>query len=255
MDASRTGVPGQWSKAAGGAVAVGLLCWGVMVQGLAADVPTTAETLRTDLVLVQALQAERRYAEALLKLAETERAFPNEPEVHNLRGSILLAPGGVRDLPAAAAAFDRALALQTTREGRLGPRFNLAEVAFVGHQWPEARRRLEELLKDYPDLPQPLRHLVIFKSLICLLKGGDVPAAEALAKQHFTFMDDSPAHYFANAAMAFQKSQEAEARDWLKRGKSIFGEKGVEPYLDVLMEARWVPNLALPPVNAKTQPD
>ena len=211
--------------------------------------------LKTELVLVQALQADRRYAEALLKLDELVRSYPDEAEVHNLRGSVLLSPSGTRDLKAAAAAFERALALQTTREGRLAPRFNLAEVAFVGHQWAEARRLIEGLMSDYPDLPPPLRHLVVYKLVICLLKSDEVPQAEALAKQHFTFMDDSPAHYFANAAVAFQKGNEAEAQDWIKRGKSIFGEKGVDPYLDSLMEARWVPNVALPSVEPHTKPD
>ena len=59
-------------------------------------------------------------------------------------------------------------------------------------------------------------------------------------------MDDTPAYYFSHAAMAFQKKDEAAAKDWMTRAAGIFKKEENSAYIDTLMEVRWVPNIGLP---------
>ncbi len=222
-------------------------------QPLAGPTPAPASTnqvpeaLAKKLAEVQALQADQKVVDALLMLEELERDYPNAADLCNVRGSILLTPS-MRDFAGAEAAFTRAAALQV---GALAPLFNLAEVQFVKHEWQEALKRLDEILRDFEKLPTPVRHLILFKKTICQVKTNQIEAAEKLIKDHFTFMDDTPAYYFSKAAVAFQQEKKAEAEEWVSKGVSIFGDKNCMAYLDCLMEARWVPNTALPPVPGK----
>ena len=55
----------------------------------------------------------------------------------------------------------------------------------------------------------------------------------------------------AVAAIHFAKKDEATAKDWLRRAGSIFKADEVSAYADSLMEARWIPNIGLPPTEAK----
>jgi tetratricopeptide (TPR) repeat protein len=213
-------------------------------------VPTAPEDLPGLLGEVQKLQSNQRYVDALLKLEEIEKKFPDSADIHNIRGSIQLAPS-IRDFAAAEASFQRAGGLSP---GALAPVFNLAEVRFVKHEWKEAQVRFEALLEAFPQLPLAVRHLVLFKLLVCRLKTEDIQGAEALLASSFTFMDDTPAYYMAKAAMAFQKKDEAAAQDWQEKARAIFGEKSVVSYLDCLMEARWVPHIGLPPVADEVKP-
>jgi len=205
------------------------------------------EELAGKLAEVQALQADQKFVDALLKLDELERDYPNVADIYNVRGSILLSPT-MRDFDKAEEAFTRAAGLQV---GALAPLFNLAEVHFVKHEWEVALKKLDGILTDFEKIPTSVRHLILYKKAICLLKTDKVEAAEALVKENFTFMDDTPAYYFTKAALAFHKEQKDEAQDWLTKGATIFGEKNCLAYIDCLMEARWVPNMALPPVPSK----
>jgi tetratricopeptide (TPR) repeat protein len=224
----------------------------VVAQNAPSPVPPSAprapEVLTGKLAEVQALQASEKLVDALLILDELERDYPNVADIYNVRGSILLSPS-MRDFEGAEKAFVRAAGLQV---GALAPLFNLAEVQFVKHEWQAALDRLEAILTDFEKVPMQVRHLILFKKAICLVKLKRVEAAEALIKEHFTFMDDTPAYYFAKAAVAFQK-EDKEAQDWLNKAVTIFGEKNCLAYIDCLMEARWVPNVKLPPVPSKGQ--
>lgn len=231
-----------------------LLCSGlavlIMGAGAARSAPEAAVSLPGLLGEVQALQSQQRFADALLKLEEIEKAFPEEADVHLIRGSIQLAPS-LRDFAAAEASFTKAAALNP---GSAAPAFNLAELRFVKHEWKAAREKFEALLAEYPQVPLALRHLVLFKVLICQLKLDDVKGAEAALAAHFTFMDDTPAYYMAKAALAFQKKNETAAQEWMDKAGTIFGGKQVNSYLDCLIEARWVSSIGLPSVKDEVKP-
>lgn len=228
-----------------------LLGGAVVAQNEPVPAPPSAgrapAVLTAKLAEVQVLQAEQKFVDALLLLDELERDFPNVADIYNVRGSILLSPK-MRNYAGAEAAFNRAAGLQV---GALAPLFNLAEVNFVKHEWQKALDQLDALLRDFEKVPMSVKHLILYKKAICLVKLERVEAAEALVKESFTFMDDTPAYYFSKAAVAFHKEEKDQAQDWLTKGLTIFGEKNCLAYIDCLMEARWVPNMALPPVPSK----
>jgi len=195
----------------------------------------------------QELQGRQRYVDALAKLDEAEELAPNLPDIYNMRGSIYLAPS-LRDYTKAGEMFDKAEAMQP---GQLAPRFNKAELLFVQHDWAAAGAAFHKILNDFPKTPMPVRHLIIFKRLICEVKQDQLDIAEKTLKDTFTFMDDTPAYYYSKAAIAFQKKDEAAAKDWLSRAEGIFKPVEISAYMDSFMEVRWLPNIGLPPMEKK----
>lgn len=190
----------------------------------------------------QRLQQERHFSEALQTLDELESSHPNLPDIYNLRGSIYLTPA-LRDFEQAEKNFEKAAQL---RPDSIEPRFNKGELHFVKHEWAQAEASFQKLLDDYPKLPMAIRHFTLYKRLVCEVKLGKFDAAEKTLKDHFNFMDDTPAYYFSNAAIAFGKDNEAKAKEWLVRAQNIYKSAELTAYLDTLMEARWVPNISLP---------
>lgn len=223
--------------------------WGTCLPKLvAAD--SNEEKLRGLLGEAQSLQARHQYVDALLKLDELEKDYPNSADIFNIRGSILLSPS-IRDFAAAEVAFQKAESLQP---GGLAPMFNLAEVSFVKHDWAESKKRFEKVREVHPTVNMQVRHLVAFKLVLCELKLEKVAEAEAIIAANFTFMDDTPAYYLSKAAVAFQKKDETTANEWVDKARAIFGQNQTVSYMDSLMEARWVVNIGLPPapgVSAK----
>jgi Flp pilus assembly protein TadD len=195
----------------------------------------------------QNLQGRHRYFDALAKLDEAQKLDPNDANIPNVRGAIYLVPA-LRRYDEAKTEFEKALELQ---KGALAPQFNLAELQFVQHKFPEAEAAFSKLLEEFPKLPLAVRHLVNFKLLISLVKQEKLDAAEKVMKDNFTFMDDTPAYYYSKAALAFQRKNEAEAQEWLIKAGVIFKQAETSAYVDSLMEARWVPNIALPVEETK----
>ena len=193
----------------------------------------------------QELQQRQRFVDAMAKLDELEVIAPELPDLYNMRGSIYLSPS-LRDFAKASEMFDKA---ETMQPDALAPRFNKAELLFVKHDWPGAGAAFQKLLADFPKIPMQVRHLVIYKRLVCEVKQDQKLVAEKTLRDSFTFMDDTPAYYYGHAAMAFQKKDEAAAKDWMTRAAGIFKEQENSAYVDTLMEVRWVPNIGLPSVE------
>lgn len=188
------------------------------------------------------LQQTQKYADAMQKLDEVEALVPELPELYNMRGSLYLTPA-LRDFDKAQELLDKA---ESMNPNSLAPKFNKAELLFVKQDWTGAEKAFQNLLANFPKLPAAVRHLTLYKLLICEVKLGKVVQAEQRLKENFTFMDDSPAYYFGNAAIAFGKKDEAAAKDWLARAAAIYKPEEQSAYMDSLMEARWVPNINLP---------
>jgi tetratricopeptide (TPR) repeat protein len=199
------------------------------------------------LLQAQEMKQQGRFTDALAKLDEVEAVAPQHPQLSNLRGTLYLTPG-LRDLDRAARLFDEAVA---RNPGEFSSRFHRAEVEYVRQDWAAAHARLQQLLVEFPKLPQPIRHMVLFKRLVCEVKLERLPAAEQTLKDSFTFMDDTPAYYYSQATLAFARRDEVKAKDWLTRAGGIFKPAERSPYEDCLMEARWLPSLALPPVSGE----
>lgn len=203
---------------------------------------TLPPELSIQLQELQELQQKNRFVEAIAKLDELDAQYPDNAALCNARGAIYMSPA-LRDFTKAEEMFDKALRLSPKE---LPPHFNKAELLFVKHDWHAAGKAFEQLLTDFPKLPLQIRHLVIFKRLVCEVKQGRESEAQNLLTAHFTFMDDTPAYYFSKAALAFNTKDDVSAKDWMLRASGIFKKSELASYLDTFMEVRWVPNIDLP---------
>lgn len=209
--------------------------------------PSTNPQVQKLLGEAQDLQTRHRYFDALAKLDEAEKIESNDPNIYNIRGAIYLVPA-IRDFDKAKEQFEKALALAPQA---LAPKFNLAELRFVKHEFAGAEAAFVQLAKEYPKLQLQVRHLVAFKQLVAQAKQDKLDEANATLKANFTFMDDTPAYYFAKASIAFQQKKEGEAREWIEKANAIFKPQETAAYLDALMEVRWIPNIMLPGAETK----
>lgn len=198
-----------------------------------------AEKFSQLLTEAQQLQQSNQLMAAMEKLSEAESIRKDEPIVLNMRGSLYTA---MRDFDKAQAAFQKSNELAP---GAFEPKFNLTELQYVQGKYPEAETGFTALLQDYPKLRVEVRHITLFKILVSRLKQGKVTEAEE-TMTNFTNMDDTPAYYFAKAAFAFQKEDKIEAQRWINVGGQVFKQQDNVPYLDSLIEARWIDSLGVP---------
>ncbi|TLD69774.1 hypothetical protein FEM03_15730 [Phragmitibacter flavus] len=188
----------------------------------------------------QQFQAQSQLLDAMEKINEAEAIKPGTAILHNMRGSVYTA---MRDFDKAQEQFEKA---QVLHPGAFEPRFNLLELNYVRGQYTEAEKGFTELLNTYPKLRVEIRHITLFKILVSQLKQDKLTAAEETMK-NFTFMDDTPAYYYARAAMSFHKKDKVDGHTWLNKGSQIFKQpEQTVPYVDSLIEARWIDSLGIP---------
>jgi Flp pilus assembly protein TadD len=198
---------------------------------------------------VQEMRKQNRFTDAVAKLDEAEKISPKNGLIFTMRGDVFLAPRR-RDFDLAKEQFLKAKELDPQNAG---PAFNLAELEFARHDFPTAAAAFRKLVADFPKLPQVIRHLAISRIVICEARQKKFDEAEKLIKEHFTFMDDTPAYYMSNAAISFSKKDEKMAQEWMLRATSIFKEQQIGPYIDAFKEMRWLPDVdyqALPDPSA-----
>lgn len=177
---------------------------------------------------------EKRIFECLDKLAEANKIFDESPEVYNLRGSCYVEMR----------AFDKALvdfskARELTR-GEPSVEFNVGEVYFVTQEWQKALDVFVEVMKKLPPENIALGRLIEFKIMLCKKKLGQENEAAILAEK-YTFEDDSPYYYYAQAALAYDKEEMVEAEEWLARAGRVFRNPAVlAPWQDTLVEYGYV---------------
>jgi tetratricopeptide (TPR) repeat protein len=179
------------------------------------------------------LVGQQQYQQALAKLDEADAAKPNQWTVMNARGNVYLT---MRDFTRARECYKRSLDLNP--EG-FETRFNLAEVDYVEGRYDAAVESFQKLTTALPNMPVPVRNIILFKIIVSELKLNHAAEAEALIKES-KFSEQSPASYFANASLAFYKGQQAAADDWLARAQKSFKRDDLEPYMDALIEARMI---------------
>lgn len=219
----------------------------------AGDASKLSAELQKILTEVQKMRVENRYTDALAKLDEAEKLAPNESIIYTLRGDIYMAPRR-RDAALAIEQHKKALSLDPKNPG---PYFNLAEIELDEHKFKEASASFRKLLTDFPKLPMPVRHLAWNRIVIAEARMGNYAEAEKIIKEQFTFMDDTPAYQFSNAAICFAKKDEKMAQEWMLRATSIFKPHHTNPYLDAFKEMRWIPDVdfqALPDPSAEKKP-
>lgn len=176
------------------------------------------------------LFSEKRIIETLEALKLAQKEFDRSPETWNLRGSCYVEMR----------AFEKALACYAKAAEITGKnpsiQFNIAEIYFVTHEWQKAHDALEALLDKLPENRPDLARISEFKLMLCKLKIGEEQAARELADK-YDFLDDSPYHYFAKAALAYERDDVTEAQEWIARAVRIFRDPAIlAPWRDTMVE-------------------
>jgi tetratricopeptide (TPR) repeat protein len=198
-------------------------------QGASPSAQRFQEILRE----VVELHKKQQYPEALARLNEAETLKVNDALVNNIRGSTYTA---MRDFPKARASFEASLKLKPTA---YESRYNLVELDFVEGKYAEAEAGFANLLRAFPTLTTEPKELAQFKLVLCQLKQNKAEAAASSAKK-FAFPETSPAHFGTQAAFAIQKNDSTTAMDWMNKATKSFQKGEMVPYIDSMMEAKWI---------------
>jgi len=174
------------------------------------------------------------FSEALIDLDAIDARQPDLAESQNLRGVILMRQG----------IYDKAeTALMEAL--RIDPkfwnaRFNLAEVPFLKKDWAEARKRFQDLLSsNATELQGDASQLIQYKILLTyLLEGKENMVDSILAK--FELSPDTPAVHYANAAIALQRKNAKEAKDWMAAAEKNFSPQLNKLFVESLYEVGWL---------------
>lgn len=177
---------------------------------------------------------QKRIFETLEEIDKAAAIFKDSPELHNLRGSCYVE---MRAFDKALAEFHRAAELSKENPSI---EFNIGEVYFVTKEWQKALDMFEKIMKILPPENIALSRLVEFKILLCKKKLGKDEEVEILAEK-YDFLDDSPFHYYAKAAMAYDDDDLIKAEEWLARAGRIFQDPNVlAPWQDTLVEYGYI---------------
>jgi tetratricopeptide (TPR) repeat protein len=177
---------------------------------------------------------QKRIFETLDELEKASAIFKDSPEIHNLRGSCFVE---MRSFDKALAEFDKAAALSKNNPSI---EFNIGEVYFVTKQWQKALDVFEKVMKALPPQNIALGRLVEFKKLLCLKKLDRKDEVTILAEK-YDFLDDSPFHYYAKAALAYDNNDLVKAEEWLATASRIFQDPNVlAPWQDTLVEYGYI---------------
>ncbi len=180
---------------------------------------------------------ESRIFETLEATTKARVIFPDAPELLNLRGSCYVQ---LRAFDKALVSFNEALKLTPDNLGLL---FNVAEMHFVTQEWEKAHKAFSDLLEKMPEGRPHLRRISEFKLMLIKLKLGRLDEAKALANK-YDYLDDSPYHYYAKAALSFEEDDALEAQKWMARAARIFRKPAIlAPWHDTMIEYGYIGNL------------
>ncbi|HEX8281484.1 MAG TPA: tetratricopeptide repeat protein [Chthoniobacterales bacterium] len=174
------------------------------------------------------------YEQALKDLEAIDARQPDLAESANLRGVIFMRQ---KDYAKAEAALQKALAADPKF---WNARFNLAEIPFLQKNWPEARKRFQELLTgNASELQGEATQLIQYKILITHLMEGKQNLVDAtLAK--FELAPETPAFHYANAAIALHKKDENAAKEALTTAEKNFSPQLNKLFAESLYEVGWL---------------
>lgn len=177
---------------------------------------------------------QKRIFECLDAVSEAEAIFSQSAELMNMRGSCYVE---MRAFDKATTAFNEALKI-TPKNTSI--QFNVGEVLFVTKQWQQAHDIFQEIMRDIPENNTALSRLVEFKIMLCKVKLGQKDEATILAEK-YDYQDDSPYHYYAQAAQAYERDDLLEAEVWMGRANRIFQDPNViAPWQDTLVEFGYI---------------
>ena len=195
--------------------------------------PTKAELEEMYNTAYRAFDAGK-FPEALKQLDAIDARQPDLAASKNLRGVILMRQGN----------YDQAEAA-LTEAARIDPkfwnaRFNLAEIPFLKKDWPEARKRFEQLLSTgQSDLAKEASQLIQYKILLTYLMEDKSNMVDSiLAKLELS--PDTPAVDYVKAAVALQQKNESEAKDWISAAEKNYSPQLNKLFVESLYEIGWL---------------
>lgn len=195
--------------------------------------PTKAELEEMYNAAYRAFEA-KKFPEALKQLDAIDARQPDLAASKNLRGVVLMRQGNYDEAQAA---------LQDA--ARIDPkfwnaRFNLAEIPFLKKDWPEARKRFEQLLSTgQSDLAKEASQLIQYKIVLTYLMEGNGNMVDSmLAKLELS--PDTPAVDYVKAAVALQQKNQSEASDWIKTAEKNFTPQLNKLFAESLYEVGWM---------------
>lgn len=179
------------------------------------------------------LLSERRVPEALQRLTDAEALWPEHPNLLNLKGACLV---NIRDFERALPYFEKAAKLYPEF---WQSHFNRAEMFFVQKKWEEAEKLFRDLLKHEQEVDAATRKLVDYKIMLCLIKRQKFDEATALINKYDIY-DEAPIHYYALAALHFEKGERKQAEEWVTNARAVYEQQVNAIYEDSLTELGWL---------------
>ena len=174
------------------------------------------------------------FTQALKELDAIDARQPELAASQNLRGVILMRQG-IHDK--AEAALLEAVRIDSKF---WNARFNLAEIPFLKKDWAEARNRFQQLLSNSEsDLASEASQLIQYKILLTyLLEGKENMVDSILAKLELS--PDTPAVDYVKAAVALQRKNEKEGKDWIAVAEKNFSPQLNKLFSESLYEVGWL---------------
>lgn len=186
------------------------------------------------LLKVQNLFNQKRIFDALEKLDELDKIFPNHPAALNIKGACYVE---IRAFDKANAIFQKILDVAPENTN---VQFNLAEVDFVTKQWQSAHDRFEKLIPQLNRSNKAMIRLCEFKLLLCKLMTGRIKEAKAMADRHDEW-DDSPYYYYSRAAILYKNDKKLEAEKMLRNVRYVWrNDAALAAWQDTLIEFGYI---------------
>ncbi len=186
-----------------------------------------------------------QYDEALKVLDAIDARQSDLAESYNLRGVVYMRKAREKPEEAARKAnYDTAEAA-LRKALSLDPKFwnasfNLAEIPFLKKDWKEARNRFEALMAGESEGLQPeTSQLIQYKILLTFVLQGKENTVDWILNK-FEADKESPALYYANAAIAFHHGNQKEAKEWLGAATKQFSAPLNKLYAESLYEVEWM---------------
>ncbi len=153
----------------------------------------------------------QNYDKALEQLFELKDRYPSDPLILNLIGSVYTKKLNYQK---AEKAFRQALDIEP---GFFPAAYNLGELLFLQQKYALARQYYETMrATDH-------RHeLLQFKVALCDIMAGETVRATKVMNT-IKYPGDSPAWYYAHAALEHKQGNAAKAREYVRGAKFIYG--------------------------------
>lgn len=162
--------------------------------------------------MVTAMGAHR-FDDALKIIEEAEKIAPNDPVILNAKAAAFMQTDRLEE------ANGILTKILEENPNFFQADYNLGELVFRQGRYAEARQHFERLRTAYGDMP-----LIRFKLLLCEIFEGDETAAEIRARS-FRFPIDTPAWYFAHAALAKHEGNSRDAQRLIDVATEIHGHE------------------------------